>query len=357
MAIINSDNLDQSEKEELVFKIKNELNEYFKFVDLLQKSRSTKSTRLIEEYIKKESNILRRINFIEELDREQRFADRVEPQVDAEEIRIAKQKIEKRKISFNLTPSSFLTYLFSTRKSIKNFGLRTGIIESGIFSLRMTGHSEFHYKNLIVGVNSLLIKSVNYILENGWMKLDRRSYNTVVIFSRYLKQFFQAGNIINRDDNKLIFKNLEQFISPYLQVVSKRIYKDLLKESFYEVLYFEPSFKSKFRDMVNLLDEILNTESRGTCFFNIVMGIIIIKFRNFVKFSDLLDHYNIQDIEDTKYDFSPKVRQQIQDKLDSLEFKYKEAEEKLFFLRFVGEDLSLDAKENNPLTQIFGKVY
>ncbi|MDH5682538.1 MAG: hypothetical protein OEZ36_13185, partial [Spirochaetota bacterium] len=129
MSGIDAKFVQQQEEVALAQKIKSDLNDYFKFVSLTEKKRSPRHTRLIEEYIKRESNISQRIHFIEELDREEQFAHKLGPAIDADDINRLKQKEQAKKKKKKITRSSFFTYLFSSRKDIKNFGARTNILK------------------------------------------------------------------------------------------------------------------------------------------------------------------------------------------------------------------------------------
>ncbi len=351
MSVINS----YIDENELTQKLKNDLKDYFKFVALVQQKRSLRSVRLIEEYIKNEPDITHRIHFIEELDREEQFASKAEPGVGQEDIKKAKQALSGKKQT--LSPTSFLNYIFTTRKLVKSFADRTNIIISRLFSLRTTGESEFHYKKIVSDATSLLMKPLNYLVENGWEKLDRRSYNVVVTYNKFIRLLVQMGNIFRHNDHKFTFKELEQYIHLYLQVVSKRANVEILKEAFYEILFFVPSYKTHFREMVKLVNDINNTESRGLCFFNIILGLFMVRYRRFVRMGEILNHYSIQDIDDSHYDFNPKIAQYIKDTLDTMKHKYREAEKRLFFLRFLEENISFSMEPTNPVFPLFGKVY
>lgn len=346
---------EQYEKNQGALQIKNELNDYFKFVSLLEKKRPPKNVQLIEEFIKNESNIIQRIRFIEQLDEETKYREKIES---SKKIEIDKHKEKKTKeVNRVIESSSLLSYLFSSKKVISNFGGRTQIVAAGFFGPRMTGESEFHYKNIINKVNNNILKSVVYITDNGWEKLDRKSYNVIVTFSKFIKLFAQLGNILQHNDIRATFREVEMYIHPYLQVVTYKANKEILKESYYEVLFFNPDFKPKFREIISTLNELLNTESRGMCFFNILLGIYMCRFKHFVKMSDLQNHYNVQPIDDTRYDLSPKLTQHIREQIASMHNKYKKAERELFFLRYLDESFDFEIEEDNPVYKIFAKIF
>ncbi|MDH5682717.1 MAG: hypothetical protein OEZ36_14090, partial [Spirochaetota bacterium] len=347
----------QQEDVALALKIKNDLNDYFKFVSLTEKKRSPRHTRLIEEYIKRESNITQRIHFIEELDREEQFAHKMGPAIDSDDIKKLKQKEQAKKKKKKISRSSFLTYLFSGRKDIKNFGARTNILKSGLFSIRITGDSEHYYKTLLSRVTTLLLKATNFMVENSWKSLNRTSYNVIITFSRFLKRFIQEGNIFALQDPISIFSKMEKYIIPYLQVASKRVNKDLLKEAFYETLYFEAAFKADFREIIHVVNELLDIDSRGMRFFNVILGTFMIQFRHFVSLPHMLNHYNVPEIDDSHYDFSPKIKGQIQEEIESGSYKFREMEEGLYYLRFIDESFNFSAPLENPVVQVFGRVF
>ncbi len=357
MSDYKSNYISNSQKEELSSRIKNDLNAYFNFVELLNKERPAKLARQIEEYIKQQPNILQRIAFIEELDRDNQFSHRKEIHLIDEEVKGIKDKIVQKKESRrDIHKTPFLSFLFYTRKAIIQFGSRTRILASRFLSLRLTGESEHHYKLLLGNVNSVLLKATNHMVDNGWKLLDRRAYNLVVQFLNFLKGFSQAGNIFNRNDNKYMIRQLEFFISSYLICIQKKIYKDVLKESFYEILYFSSTFKPMFRDIIDTLNHFLDTDSRGMCYYNILTSIYMIQYKHFIKQPELLYQYNIQDIDESKYNFSPKIRKVIDDQLETLKGKHLDAEDKLYYLRFLDEDFNFNSDLDNPVLQLFGKL-
>ncbi|MDH5681543.1 MAG: hypothetical protein OEZ36_08145, partial [Spirochaetota bacterium] len=202
-----------------------------------------------------------------------------------------------------------------------------------------------------------LLRATNFMVENSWKNLNRTSYNVIITFSRFLKHFIQEGNIFALQDPVSVFNKMGKYIIPYLQVASKRVNKDLLKESFYETLYFEAAFKADFREIIHVVNELLDIDSRGMRFFNVILGIFMIQYRHFVSLPHMLNHYNVGDIEDSHYDFSPKIKGQIQEEIESGSYKFTEMEEALYYLRYIDEGFNFGAPLDNPVVQIFGRVF
>ena len=82
------------------------------------------------------------------------------------------------------------------------------------------------------------------------------------------------------------------------------------------------------------------------------------RYKSFVRLQDLMQHYDTQDIDDSHYDLSPSVLQKLKDQLSSLEYKYKQAEEEIFFLKFVDTEFHLGKNAGiNPMTALFSQIY
>ncbi len=350
--------INRYQNQEMGVKIKNDLNDYFRYIDLLQRNRSEKNQRKIDSYVKSETNISLRIAFIEELDqKEEELIERQiseEADLDSKETRKELEKKTKTVLEVN----SFFNFFFSSRKSIKNYGDRTHVITGRLFSLKLSNDAVHYYQKILGKAISLALPPVNYILKHAWESLDRKTYNVVSTFFRFLNHFTHHGNILSHDDIKVMMSKVETFIEPYLQVVGYKNDIELLKEAFYRILFTIPSFNKQFKDIIGFVAEMTNTESRGLYFSNILLGIYMLKYKQFIKLNDLIDYYDIQIINDYKYDYTPRVIKDIKSRLENLEIKYIEAEKEVFFLKFLEDDFDFDRNpEETDLTDLFADIY
>ncbi len=336
---------------EMAVKIKNDLVDYFKFIDLIQKERPDEAQQEIETYIKTELNVLKRIAFIEELDK------RSTPSSVTPVELIGENKFrEKKKKNLKFTVSSYFNFLFHTRKVIKAFGKKNHVLASRFLSLKISSDSESYYKKLLEKANTFALPAVTYLLKHGWEQLDKKSYNVVTVFAEFLKQFALNGNILARSDSKRAVFKIEAFIEPYLRVIESKDNIEILKDGLYKILYPIPSFYNQFKDLIGYIGELTSIEAKGLYLSNIILAAYMLHYKQNMEIDDLLEYYSIQAIDETSYDYNSSVLQNIRTKLSDLEDKHREAEREVFFLKFLEENLEADT-DNKSLVTLFKKIY
>ncbi len=345
----------QEEKDEVVGKIKNDLQDFFKFINLLKKKRSKKNTMRIDDYIKRESAIAKRIKFIEELDKK----EKLDEDISKFKGKSSQDSQQKSRAKYKLNKNSYLTFIFTTRKLLLQFARKTSVISSGFFSLsfKITADSRERYRVTLNDAATHILTPMYYILEHGWKTLNPVKYNLVSGFSKFIKQFTQLGDIFDVDDIAILEQRIESFIESYLQIVGIGDNKEQLKKIFHNALNEIPSYKEKLKDILVFLDDITKIDSPGINFSNVILGIYALRYKKIIRIKELTEHYKIQNVDDLRYDFSPKVLQKIKQHLETLENKYKQAEEGLFYLRFAEENFNFKYADNNALTDLFSKVY
>ncbi len=342
-----------SEHNDFANKIKNDLTDYFKYIDLLEKKRPADKIKLIEDFINSERNLQKRIHFIEELDKEELVGRQVIETLEDEELRIKQQKEEIRPF----TVQSFFNYFFSHRNRIKNFGLRTKIMENAFISLRISSDAIRYYKKLLDSNINYIMKPTSYLIEHGWETLDKYSYNLIVLFSKFQKQFHLEGEILQKNDINAVFKHVEVYIESYLTLLSNPVYKDNIKQAFSALLINVPNYKKYLNEIFQFIDDVANTESRGMCFVNVILGIYMLKYREFIKLNQIQRLYQTTPVDSKKYNFSPKIYQQVTYMIESMEENYREAEKELFYLKFIGSELSFESPDDHPISLLFAKYY
>lgn len=347
---------------DLADKIRNDLADYFNFIALLEKERPVEIQRQIEEYIKKESSIINRIHFINEIDEgnKKTIEELAEEktQLESKEKKEKKSKEASEAAKASLMGKSYIDYLFKTRNDIRPFASQTNVINCGMFTLRLTGETIFRYKQTLEDVLNYLFKPTNYFIERGWESLDRKSYNLMVTLMKFIRSFLHVGDVYRHNDMKVVIKQIELYIIPYLQLINPgNSYRDHLKSTFKRYLRMHKEYSENMRYTLDSLDQILSLENTGSTFFNILLGTFIVRYKQVITIAELLEHYKIKSINEEQYDFTPKIQNYIKEQLKELETKYQKSEEQLYLLRYLEEGFHFQVDTNHPLFQLYGKVY
>ncbi len=327
--------------------IKSELNDYYHYLELLEHKRSSEYSRLIESYITNEPNILNRIEYIKNLDKEK-----------------PKSKPATARTEKSLPPTmrpgsleplkrvSLFSYLFSKRKSMKDFGIRTKVFEDQFFNLKISFESKRYYLSMLEKAKVYMLKPLNEILSHGWNKLDRKMYNLLVVLSKFLTHFIHAGNILEYENIAETTTKLDKYIRYYLQIIGINNNKKLISKASNIVMDTNQAFKKKNQNYLNVLDELIKYYSEEMCFANIILGIHMLRFRRFIYIEELIEYYHIQDIDDQGYDLDPSLSKAIKNKFIALETMYRETEKEVFILRYLDEDFHFESKADNPIAKL-----
>lgn len=331
---------------------KNELSNYFKLISLLHKERPITYQEQVENIVKRETNNKKRIELINEVDQKMR----------KEKSKIEKDVIHKDKTippsNKKLKQSGFLSYLFFFRKMVINFAERTETLVMSFFGLKkeLSSMSEVMIKDLYENTKKYLIAPVNQMVKKGWLSLDITSYNLIVAFNNFLKNFIRAGADLKASNSSSDnLKIVERFLINYLRVVFVREYREIVEESISEFVLTDKRFKTNYKQVRRLVKEFIDIESRSLCFFNVVNAIFINNYNRFIKMIELCRLYGVNDIKHNKYDFSPQIQTEVKDYIKKIEHKYEVAESELFFLKYI-EDISFNSEEGNPIVKIFNNI-
>lgn len=334
---------------------KNELSDYFKLISLLHKERPLRYKEIVEDIIKRESDNDKRIRKIYEVDNRIEKEKTGQPRVETDIIHKNKTIPPNKK---KLKPSGFFSFLFFNRKMVINFSERTETIELSFFGLKkeLSSMSEVMWEELYENTKKYMIAPVSALVQKGWLSLDITSYNLIVAFDKFLKNFIRYGEDISATRTSTEnLRSIEGFLPYYLKIIFVREYREILEESISEFTITDKRFKSNYKYIRRLIKEFLDVESRSLCFFNIINAVFITHYNRFIKLADMCKSYGVEDINHFKYEFSNKIEKEVKDYIKNIEHKYNKAESELFFLKFIHE-IKFDSKEDNYIVQMINKT-
>ena len=353
-----------SDNNQLNKKLKSDLDTYLEFVNLYGKERPFEAKREIEKIINEEKSIVVRIKRIKELD--EKYGDVKDENADLDSTSIEETSktskdsdVQARETSFTLVANNFFQYLIFERSKLVSFGTRTQTISFKLFGIKkeLSANAIVLWRQIYAGIRDHLFKQVNYALLNGWKILDPLSYNTLSTFNNFLIKFIKDGELLDRNQpTSHNLKVVESFIKPYLQLSHNPKYKEILKESLYEVLFISNEYKAKVKESIKFLEEVINTDKRTLGFFNIILAIYSLYYNRFIKLGDLLKYHKVKEIDGAQHDFNQKTLNEIKDYMEKINEELAETEDELFFLKFIDGNLKRDTHKDNDWVDLFNKL-
>ncbi len=343
-------------------KLQIDLNMYLEFVDLYKKDRSSEAKRMVEQIIDEENSIVVRIKRIQQLDQKfSRDNGTGESALVKEDDNIKDQPAEgeEAKRTGSLVAANFFNYIIFERSKLVNFGKRTQTMSFRLLGLKkeLSAEAIVFWRQIITDAREFLLKQINYTLFHGWKSLDAESYNIIVIFNKFLLKFVKDGDLLDRNESDAYnLKVIESFIENYLTITHKANNKELLKESLYGVLFLNADFKPSLKDTMRVLEEIINTDKRKLCFFNIILSCYALYYNRFIKMADLINYYNIKEIKSEQHEFGQKTLTEIKSYMTKIDEEVVEIEDKLFYLKYIEPDLTFNMGKSKPWINIFNSL-
>lgn len=351
--------------------IKGELDEYFEFIALMNKSRPPEIQKRIDNVVKEENKTSARIKRILKIDQEAGLSEFTlydepeEPDESRDYARPASIEEEKPKEFLPqkkpIRPSSIISFFLKHRKLAVNFGKRTKTLDFKLlgFHKTLTLTADVYFKQIVNDTMENLLKALNYVIHNGWKSMDIRSYNSIVAYYKFAQAIVRNGHKFNyQAADEVNYKVVESFLPYYLKIVYKPEYKEIIKDSLYEILFFNPDYKPHLKQILRVTDDFLNVERRDLCFFNIILATFILVYNRFVKIDEMFAYYQITPLEVDKFNFSQKVYSEVKDYRDNLEASHIQTEQQLYILKFLNErngffEQNKDSKEYKILTKLY----
>jgi hypothetical protein len=338
---------------ETLKKIQEDLKLYFDFLELYNKPRKIENQSKIDEFVKKESSIMRRIRYIDELDAKEKGKTKEEKFKEEQIIVVPPAKSKKKKLRKN----SLLNFIFGERKPVKSFGIRTQTLTLKIFGIvrKNTPEASAEWARYRADMNDLLFKPFAYIISNGWRYLDRLHYNVCASFAIFINYFVKNSKPLRQgrtDEQMVIF---DDCLPNYLQVVSSEEYRNILIESVDDTM---PRITFENSDFVKpFLEEIIDVNVlKPLSFFNIILAEYMIHYKKNFTLNTLCSFFKLPPINDNKYNFHKKVKEVVVDEVKKARRRYNKVNKELFKIRSIEENLSLDSDKHNPMVRFINRI-
>ncbi len=339
---------------ETLKKIREDLKLYFNFLELYNKPRKIENQSKIDEFVKNESSIMRRIRYIDEIDLKESKKSKEEKFKEEEQIVLIPPSKSKKK---KLRKNSVLNFIFGERKPVKSFGRRTNTIIIRFFGLirRNTSEASAEWARYRADIEALLFKPFAYIITNGWRYLDRLHYNVCVSFAHFINYFVKNSKPLRQgkiNDQIFVF---DDCMPNYLQVVSREEYRKILIEAIDETL---PKITIENIEFIKpFLEEIININiSKPLSFLNIVLSIYMLHYKKNFTLQTLCSFFKLPPINTNRYNFHKKVREAVKDEVKKARRRYNKVNKELFRIRSIDKNLSLNSDKHNPMVRFINRI-
>ncbi len=347
MEVIVKDNSSQPND-----KLITDLESYLNFVNLCKKPRPPEVKSIIEKIVKSETSIVNRIKRINEIDDKLKY--------DPKSFKNNNNNPSIKAFpQLKIVQNNLFNYILFQRSKLISFGTRTKTIDFRFFGLKkeLSASAIVFWKQCYNEVKDHLYKQLNYIVLYGWKDLDPLSYNLMAKLNDFIVKFVKEGELLDRNlPLEQNFKIIESIMESYLLLTLLPSYKDLIKESIFQILMTHKDFKSTNRDSMRILEELINYEKRTLGFFNILLAFFSLNYNRFVIHEDLLKHFQFQQIDSDKFIFNEKTLSEINSYMQSINEELNKIENDLFRLKFIDPNLSETSQPENKWVELYNRL-
>lgn len=210
---------------------------------------------------------------------------------------------------------------------ISNFSDDSGAIIFPIFSShpKISPKAESLFTNAREdGILDTLI-ALQYCEANGWRFWDRKTYNLVMNFSRFIREFLEVKhkveNVVTAEEFLNASKKLQMY---YARHVGEKDSRQIILQSVLELIKNEEKFTSKIRKIFYTLNYLLELEKNRPRLTDVISGYYTVAKNKMVSWENVVSLLAAPPIETKEYQGSLEVIEQIRETTDRLERNLKE---------------------------------
>jgi hypothetical protein len=272
-------------------KMGQESEAYITLGRLLGKEREDSAREAIDQIVGSSLSMQEKIQAIQELDA--KSAKKPE-----EEIKESQRTIPLKyrlPVLFDIlkkpfTKVSYFSYLFGNYRKILAFGKVTRIFDSSIFppDVKLNPEVPLFLTNSLKPWATDLSKILEIVLEDSWHYLQKIEYNLLVALKQLCDKIASINySLFNYRDRNLLNK-LKSLEILFLVLHYHPHYYDLLLYSLKQVTTKEMRLRDKYEDIINLMNNLLQSDRSVPSLYNIVVGLNMLKYRRFLTLHDLV---------------------------------------------------------------------
>lgn len=351
-------------------RLKNEVEHYFYYSQLIQRRRTEEARKKVEDIIKRIPNILARIKEIESIDKDDQLKnphfyqekekpERIKPAITYEDYKMSEPEPDKKKIK-KIRVSGFFTFLLHDRKFLKNFASKTSMLSSRAFGLfyHFSTHFFRSLEDLNREINFNVVEAMGLILETGWTNLKKRQYNVSYYFFHFLKEFIVFASSVKFNSSASdVMKLMNNIIPIYLKIIKTETNRDVLVEAIQIVLSGNSRHKAVIPSLVELIFRLFSFKETGKVnFYQIFIAAYNLFFRKALKMDDIVGTYAINEITDKVFICDAKIARKIDERIERIGEELEEIEKELFVIKPIETDLNFFTFSHEDFVQVALKI-
>jgi len=280
-------------------KLKNDIELYFYYSELIRKNRSEEARKRVEAVIKQVPTFIARIREIETIDRED---EEKHPEIERvktlkerkvvtaiEEAEIEKRKLEKPK---KLRVSGFINFLFSERHKLIQYTGRNNYVMGKFFGFIFKLSPEFFsdLKDLCNEVIGRTLPACEFLVDISWRFVDKLQYNLIQVFYNFIKGFEGLSRIKNGTGIHEIM-NIINNVSPYyLELLYNDKNTNILIEGMQVTLMRSKEFSGSLPQIVDFLYRSFSKRDLNKKNFSqLLLAVYSVYYKKAIKLENFLN--------------------------------------------------------------------
>ncbi len=188
-------------------------------------------------------------------------------------------------IKKNLKRTGLFTYIFIEWTNIRMFAFKTSILRSGFFrfqiAIKRNGWESIRKDA------SFAEGYIKYVLENGWMILDKFDYNLIALADRLFKEVLLV-NITYFPNAEYILDKLKKVEMYFLACHYRQDYPERILESITAVLKYFNKPESKIQGISYFIKRFLFQTGDPVSLFNLLLAANMVRCRKYLTLYDLI---------------------------------------------------------------------
>ncbi len=296
--------------------------EYSRMAELLKAEREPEAAAMVKQILESGDSLQDKIRKIELIDAQEIGKVIDEAPLSKEEVQeiirnkhvstdeVAQKNSEKIKIKQMRNP--FFFYFFKDYKKIREFGKYSGFIR---FGLNISG-IKFNYnpvKSLFAGLKKdagELINVLNFVLDKGWMDLDKLDYNLIIVFKRLCEALTAVKAPKSSYSLKQMLENYKEIETYFLTCQYQVEYPDIIRSSIIQVLEKQHR-PAGLVELAEIQVRRILFQDDAPCLYNCILALNMSEYRRFIKIGDMIRNQQGGVINTFSFDCTALIQQKI----------------------------------------------
>lgn len=300
-----------------------ESRSYLKMAELLKKARPIEAARMVQDILETDASLEAKIGKIEAIDAQEVEGELARKEIsekDTREILRKKQitppeTVQKNSSKIRVRPhrNQFFIFLFKDFKTLREFGQRTGLIQTRFFppSVRLSGYQLSDALLACQKDASELVPMVNLVLEKGWNFLEKSEYNLIAVFKRMLESLLALPPVPGAIQPRQLLGIMEVCETRYLICRYRPEYPEMIQITLKKAFTELHQSQAKAAIALMLTKRLLESSDRDPCLSSVLLAPNMADCRKMIRIEDLIRAMPGGVLGNFDYDCTPEVREKI----------------------------------------------